>query len=285
MAGSSITTNTTVSLGELLRQIASQRRPNLVNLDPQIFAKNVGPLPGEVIEIIGDSNTGKTMLLTELIARAILPTKFGGQQTNVVLLETEVNYQLFNLVSIMERIVREHHPDCAEAEMLEIIYGSLVNLQTLTCYTRDDLDMAISSLESMFLQNTQISMLVLDSITTFYWQDGTGRLPSISQHTKELLDRLRKVTDTHGAVMAYTKPSYFRSKNSTDSGDDETGAFDYQFELKLDLDGDTVANDPPKFVSKLRIVKMDEEAYRKYTISAFGFQWSLETASDTLNCT
>lgn len=277
MASSTLTPNATVSLGELLRQIASKRRPNLVNLDP-LFPKNIGPLPGEVIEITGDSNTGKTMLLTELIARAILPTKFGGQQTNVVLLETEVNYQLINLVNIMERIVREHHPDCAEPEMLDIIYQSLENLQSLTCYTRDDFDMAVFSLESMFLQNTQISMLVLDSVNTFYWQDGTVRLPSISQHTKEVLERLRKVTDTHGAVLAYTKPSYFRSKNATDLGDDENGAFDYQFELKLDED--TVANDPPnKFVAKLRVVKMDEEVYRKYTINAFGFQWNSATAS------
>lgn len=281
MASSSNTHSATMSLGELLRQIASQRRPNLVNLFPHMFPKNVGPLPGEVIEITGDSNTGKTMLLTELIARAVMPTKFGGQQTAVVLLETEVNYQIFNLVSIMERIVREHHADCTETEMLEIIYQSLEKLQTLTCYTRDDLDMAVFSLENMFLQNTQISMLVLDSINTFYWQDGTDRYRSISQHTKELLDRLRKVTDTHGAVMAYTRPSYFRSKNSTNLGDDENGAFDYQFELKLD--GDTVANDPANFVAKLRIVKMDEDVYRKYTISAFGFQWNSATASDTLN--
>lgn len=280
MASSSLTPNATVSLGELLRKIASHRRPNLVNLDPHLFPENIGPLPGEVIEITGHSNTGKTLLLTELIARAVMPIKFGGQQTNVVLLETEVNYQLLNLVNIMQRIIREHHPDCAEPEMLEIIDRSLENLQTLTCYTRDDLDMAIFSLESIFLQNTQISMLLLDTVTTFYWQDGTGRLPSIGQHTKELLDRLRKVTDTHGAVLAYTKPSYFRSKNFSGSGEDD--GFDYQFELKLDEDT-TVANDPPKFVARLRIVKMDEDVYQKYTISALGFQWNSTTANDSLN--
>lgn len=278
-SSSSLTTNSTVSLAELLRKIASQQRPNLVNLDPHIFPENVGPLPGEVIEITGDSNTGKTMLLTELIARAVMPTKFGGQQTIVMLLEAQVNYQILNLVNIMQRIVHEHCPDCAEPEMLEIIHTSLENVQTLTCYTRDDLDMAIFSLESMFLQNTQISMVALHGINTFYWQDGTDRLPSIGQHIKELLDRLRKVTDSHGAVLAYTRPSYFRSKNSTDlMSDDERGAFDYQFELKLIEN--PVANDLSNFVAKVRILKMDEEIYRKYTISTFGFQWDPLTESD-----
>lgn len=59
------------------------QRPNLGRLNQAIFW-NGGPFPGQLVEITGETATGKTMLATDLLARCVLPVSFSGKNSGLL---------------------------------------------------------------------------------------------------------------------------------------------------------------------------------------------------------
>lgn len=60
---------------QLLARLSS--RPSLKGLDSRLLGAE-GPQPYDVIEITGDASVGKSMLLLQWVARAILSPPRGG---------------------------------------------------------------------------------------------------------------------------------------------------------------------------------------------------------------
>lgn len=67
---------------QLLARLSS--RPSLKGLDERLLGPN-GPLPQDVIEIVGETSVGKSVLVLQWVARAILSPPRGGLGMNVML--------------------------------------------------------------------------------------------------------------------------------------------------------------------------------------------------------
>lgn len=83
-------------------------RPSLITLDKTLFFDGIAM--GDAVLLYGEPSTGKSMLLFKLIADCILPKVFGdlsisGLEASVILIETDNNNSILQLVAILEKIL------------------------------------------------------------------------------------------------------------------------------------------------------------------------------------
>lgn len=89
---------------KLYTRLQSKKRVTIENLSPEIIP-SFGPRPGEIVEIAGESGTGKTIHLMELIAQTIIPTEFGGKGASVIVIDTNSN---FHVPLLLPKIIEKH---------------------------------------------------------------------------------------------------------------------------------------------------------------------------------
>lgn len=228
---SATSANPSESLKHLFTRIACRQRPSLDNFEPILFHKT--PLfPREIIELTGESNTGKTHLLMEFIARCVLPIRYGGCAADVLLIDTEHHFHIFKLAAMLEKHIRnaESAPSGQEPttssqqveasaaksiqvlgadEIRAIINASLKRCHLLKCHSPEQLQLAIFGLDKMFCDNRDALLLAIDSVAAFYWLE-TAPI-RMDTYVKTLVGKLSKLTRHHGALLVYVKPTSFKS--------------------------------------------------------------------------
>ena len=90
-----------ISLVEYLRE-----EPRTLFIDPHLFPSGLDP--GDVVEVSGPANCGKSMLALSLIATALLPAvwcgvQIGGCEAGVLYVDCEQHFSVFQLVNLMYR--------------------------------------------------------------------------------------------------------------------------------------------------------------------------------------
>lgn len=120
---------------KLFTRLQSKKRATIENLSPEIIP-SFGPRPGEIVEICGESSTGKTIHLMELIAQTIISTEFGGKGASVIVIDTNSN---FHVPLLLPRIIEKH----------------LIHHSTLACPSTDteDLQAATHNIADIALES------------------------------------------------------------------------------------------------------------------------------------
>ncbi|XP_049831146.1 DNA repair protein XRCC2-like [Schistocerca gregaria] len=210
---------------------------SLKGIDTVIF--ETGPELNDVIEITGDPSCGKTLLVTKFLVKCVLPKEWGkfhigGLNVGAILMDTDHHFHLLKLVNLMELHLmkcRTHSEDVEDnktvldsATVEKIIKESLRKLIILKCYDSAQYQITLYSLERLLSVNRYVSLLVLDSITAYYWQDvAQGGVRKMDLYVKKMLQTIKKCLMEYKLVLMYTKQTYFQStKSSTDSHDDKT---------------------------------------------------------------
>uniref|UniRef100_A0A8C4KPJ5 X-ray repair cross complementing 2 n=1 Tax=Dromaius novaehollandiae TaxID=8790 RepID=A0A8C4KPJ5_DRONO len=200
-------------------------RSSLKNLEPYLFAEEGFPVHGDVIEFHGPEGTGKTEMLYHLIARCILPKSGGGLEVEVMFIDTDYHFDMLRLVTILE------HRLAQSTE--EMIKQCLEKLFLVNCNSSTQLLLTLYSLENMFCTHPSLCLLVVDSISAFYWIDRSNGGESFSlqeinlKKCAEFLEKL--VREYHLALFATTQTIMQKSTNSAESS----------FSLKLQHETDT----------------------------------------------
>lgn len=178
------------------------QRPNLDRLNEVIFPDG-GPYPGQLVEITGEASTGKTLLATDFIARCILPISYNGKHSGAVIINTDHNFDLFKLISVME-----YHLKTAgkNAFCKSIIEGCLNNLIVLNCYSSEQLGATFLNLETIVLQNNNVSLLVVDSIAAYYWLERSNSNLSFNSYFSQIINKLHAIAKQFNISVIYTKP-------------------------------------------------------------------------------
>ncbi|XP_051467784.1 DNA repair protein XRCC2 [Apus apus] len=188
-------------------------RSSLKNLEPYLFAEEGSPVHGDVIEFHGAEGTGKTEMLYHLIARCIIPKSGGGLQVEVMFIDTDSHFDLLRLVTILE------HRLAQGAE--EVIKQCLARLFLVNCNSSTQLLLTLYSLENMFCSRPSLCLLILDSISAFYWIDRSNGGESLTlqelnlKKCAHLLEKL--VREHHLALFATTQTLMQKSTNATES--------------------------------------------------------------------
>uniref|UniRef100_A0A182PHV3 Rad51-like C-terminal domain-containing protein n=1 Tax=Anopheles epiroticus TaxID=199890 RepID=A0A182PHV3_9DIPT len=199
------------------------------NLHPVLFPDG-GLRPGELVEISGESNTGKSLLCLELIARIILPTNCGGLELEVVLIDCENSYSRPVLLQIMEKyILNEAEPSLASAltdpgKMESIKLAALGRFHLIACYSLEQFEFSLLALPALFALQRDITFVLVDSITTFYWSKCTAR-KLIRQDTYQRghCKALNRLARKWKKVVLFTKPSHFGTRQGAGHDFETTG--------------------------------------------------------------
>lgn len=262
----------TESAAQMVSRIHSKLRPSLAKLAPEIIPAH-GPHPSEIIEIRGESNVGKTIMLLELIAKAVIPIEHGGRSATVILIDLTSNFCIQNMLPILEKHILHHRlqmDNSTETEALrsaitkdvqEVIELALNNLQLIQCYASEEFDRALFRIATPKVLHPNVSMLAIESLGAYYWNDVSSDRPlRMDSYMKNLLKAVRKITDDHGIVLAYTRPALFPVVFEPSRQE----KVDYMVALRAVGEDD---------VFHATVLVNDVPFVRKYAIKGFGIQW------------
>ncbi|KAM5157744.1 DNA repair protein XRCC2 [Mantella aurantiaca] len=165
-------------------------RASLKELEPSLFAIVECPVHGDIIEFHGAEGTGKTEMFCHLIARCILPKSEGGLQVEVIYIDTDYHFDMLRLVTILEHRLAQSDE--------ETVKECLSRFFLVCCSSSIQLLLTLYSLENMFCSHPTLCLLIIDSLSSFYWMDRNNGGDSIARQESnirkciELLDKLLK---------------------------------------------------------------------------------------------
>lgn len=190
---------------------------SLLGLDEKLFGQ-FGPNKKDTIELSGTVSSGKTRLLTQFIAKCLLPEEFGGLDCSAILLNTDLHFQASLLSDMMFAMMQSKDASIQRDEKTAtILEKCLKNLSIINCYNSVNLNVTIVNLEDILVKNDKAALIALDSVTSFYWEDREeGGEWRIDTYVKNILEKLQRLTFTFGRHLIYTKPSECTSKDSKD---------------------------------------------------------------------
>ncbi|XP_010884120.2 DNA repair protein XRCC2 [Esox lucius] len=186
-------------------------RRSLKDIEPHIFPDGAGPVQGDVVEFHGTEGSGKTETLFHLVSHCILPVDRGGLEVEVMFVDTDYHFDMLRLVTVLERRLGEEAREedgVAAAESEVQVRACLARLYVVHCSTSVQLLLTLHHLESTFCSRPALCLLVIDSISAFYWVDRSGGGESVAKQEanlrrcSELLERLLR--DCRIVVFATT---------------------------------------------------------------------------------
>ncbi|KAL6423126.1 hypothetical protein ACFW04_010073 [Cataglyphis niger] len=266
---------------ELLSRFREKRRS--VNFDRTIFSNDIGDR--SVVEIVGASSTGKTLLLCQFIAKCILPVwykgvKIDGCDSCAILIDTLGQIQITKFATLMTVMIRTAYQTAGVQPPIEtidlIVNKSLENLTVIDCCNNDQLHLSLHTLENDLLSDERIALLAIDNILAYYWQMRREKgILGMDQYARNLIKIIRTRISQFCDMTVYTRwnESVFRNETAVTSLNspkrtdllEETGV-----NYRLRLCKSFVARE---FICRVR--SMNDTKQIRYTISDSGIKWIL----------
>ncbi|XP_013931483.1 PREDICTED: DNA repair protein XRCC2 [Thamnophis sirtalis] len=193
-------------------------RSSLKTLEPFLFAEEGYPVYGDVVEFHGAEGTGKTEMLYHLIARCILPKSRGGLEVSVLFIDTDFHFDMLRLITLLE-----YRLSCRGTEATMKRY--LERFLLINCHSSSQLLISLYSLEGMFLSHPSLSLLIVDSMSAFYWIDranGGENLSLQEANLKRCVQVLQKLIREHHLVLFATTQSLMQKSPNFGESSEKT---------------------------------------------------------------
>uniref|UniRef100_A0A0D9V8C3 Uncharacterized protein n=1 Tax=Leersia perrieri TaxID=77586 RepID=A0A0D9V8C3_9ORYZ len=178
--------------------------------------------PGNVVEIAGPSNSGKSQLLLTAAVQCILPkewkgTYFGGLGKAVMYLDLDCRFDVLRLAQVLRRRITEcrgsTNPTNEEISQDGTTNSSFENILFSDCMKRFVYNIHSQSQAKNEVLGVGIYFLMIDSIGSFYWMDrdsqpiaeSKGRTLSLQSMTETVVQKLRKFLQLQPVLVMVTK--------------------------------------------------------------------------------
>lgn len=152
-------------------------------------------------------------MLYHLTARCILPKSEGGLEVEVVFIDTDYHFDMLRLVTILEHRLSQSSE--------EVVKRCLGRLFVVNCSSSTQLLVTLCSLEAMFCSHPALCLLVLDSLSAFYWIDRAngGESVSAQESTLKKCSRfLEKAVREYRLVLFATTQSLMQKTSHAAAG-------------------------------------------------------------------
>ena len=213
-------------------------RPDITNLENALFSGDLQQK--DVIELCGDEGTGKTQMLIHFITRCLLPAKWkdieiGGFNAGVAFVDTDYHFSMIRLISVMDHTVRKHvlrnkrklkeqsvgnsdsslFIEPSDEDIESLVKQSLGKLHVVKCNSSTQFVLSLYSLDSLFGNQPDICLLVIDSISAFYWIDRSNGAENYSAqggNQRRVSHAITKLKEDYNIITIVTKPTIFQKK-------------------------------------------------------------------------
>ncbi|XP_034885741.1 DNA repair protein XRCC2 [Mirounga leonina] len=196
---------------ELLARL--EGRSSLKEIEPYLFADEDSSVHGDILEFHGPEGTGKTEMLYHLTARCILPKSEGGLEVEVLFIDTDYHFDMLRLVTILE-----HRLSQSSEEMVKCCLGRLL---LVNCSSNTQLLLTLYSLETVVCSHPSLCLLILDSLSAFYWIDRVngGESVNLQEYTlKKCAQFLEKLVNEYRLVLFATTQSIMQKTTNRTEG-------------------------------------------------------------------
>ncbi|XP_022621472.1 DNA repair protein XRCC2 [Seriola dumerili] len=208
-----------------------EARRCLKDIEPRLFPEDGGPDHGEVVELYGTEGTGKTELLYHLLCRCVLPRAAGGLEVDVVFVDTDYSLDMLRLVNILDNrlnaALSTSSPSAGSDEVA--LRSCLSRLLVVHCSSSSQLLLTLHFLETSLSLRPGLALLLIDSISAFYWLDRCEGGASLTKQEEklskcsELLGRLLRdyritvFATCHAIRRSFSGPTSSSSSSSLES--------------------------------------------------------------------
>ncbi|KAI5775235.1 XRCC2 [Gulo gulo luscus] len=202
-------------------------RSSLKEIEPCLFADEDSSVHGDILEFHGPEGTGKTEMLYHLTARCILPKSEGGLEVEVLFIDTDYRFDMLRLVTILE-----HRLSQSCEEMVKQCLGRLF---LVSCGNSTQLLLTLYSLETTVCSHPSLCLLILDSLSAFYWIDRANGGDSVNLQEctlKKCAQFLEKLVSEYRLVLFATTQSLMQKTSNWTEG--PPSAFNHPSEAEVD---------------------------------------------------
>ncbi|XP_037691691.1 DNA repair protein XRCC2 [Choloepus didactylus] len=210
---------------ELLARL--EGRSSLKEIEPYLFADEESPVHGDILEFHGPEGTGKTEMLYHLTARCILPKSEGGLEVEVLFIDTDYHFDMLRLVTVLE-----HRLSQSSEEIIKYCLGRFF---LVYCSSSTQLLLTLYSLETMFCSHPSLCLLILDSLSAFYWIDRVNGGESVNLQ-ESILKKcslfLEKLVNEFRLVLFVTTQTIMQKTSNPAEG--PSFAFKHQCDTDVD---------------------------------------------------
>lgn len=181
------------------------KKPEIENFYPILFQS--GPKHGDVIELFSSSST--SCLLIDIITEALVNMKLNGTDGGVLIFNSDGNLHFETLVNFVRK--KLSRVERTSEELNNLLHEILGNLHILEIYDATQLYTTIHNLESILVEHSNISLIIFDTLTAFYWSEQGFKITKMDVYVKNLLQLIQKITREYKITIIYTRPEYFSS--------------------------------------------------------------------------
>ncbi|CAO1944267.1 unnamed protein product [Urochloa humidicola] len=210
--------------------------------------------PGNVVEIAGPSNSGKSHLLLMAAVQCILPKEwegiyFGGLGKSVMYLDLDCRFDVLRLAQILRNRIVEgsahlrNGKDVTKDEFQCSFENTLFSdcmqrFLYVRCYNSSEFTAALKTIQSQSrseVLGVSIYFVMIDSIGAFYWIDRASQPvreskgKSLQTVTETVVHEIRKFLQLQPALVLVTKAPVY-AEGSTTANDFNRGSSKYVLE-------------------------------------------------------
>ncbi|XP_033731897.1 DNA repair protein XRCC2-like [Pecten maximus] len=273
-------------------------RPDISKVEPVLFPE--GLKGKDVLELYGSEGCGKTEMLLHIACSLILPKtwrgwNFGGCGASLMFIDTDYKFSILRLVTLLEKkitdFLEQNHqvtftgnpvttfnPNSRDVEIL--IKESLERLNVLQCKSSIQLLATLHSLESSISTNLDICVIMIDSISAFYWLDrcAGGESVTAQEHVMNLIvNILSRLVNDYNLVLFATKSAYFKRKlKESERGDDSA--------CTVEMDhSEFLSRNWSRFVKNRLVLKRDSSNDVQFSINCSSWQKKFTVAESGIS--
>lgn len=186
------------------------KKPQLENFYPLLFG--TGPKAGNIIEIYSENSTN--CLLADLIAESLIPLELGGSGASVVIFSTDGNLDLEYILNVCKNKLKSHSKkNCQnlQSNIETLVHAVLRNIYIFNIYDTTQFYVTIQNLENLLSNNSNISLVVFDTLTAFYWCEQSFKITKMDLYIKKILNVIWKIVKDYNVTVMYTRSEHFSS--------------------------------------------------------------------------
>lgn len=193
------------------------QRPRLESLQPKIIPPDL-KLTSKIIEVTGSFATGKSLLCMDMLARCVLPKscenfELPGSGCMAVIINCDHHFDMFRFVAILEYYLSCNGKKFSCDVKKNVIESCLKKLFILNCYSYAQFQATLLNLDNILLRNPELCLIVIDSISAYYWSQRFDTCCSYVSYFNQILVILEGLVQRFEICVVFTKPEIEKQDN------------------------------------------------------------------------